>query len=249
VGSAAVDSEPHRRQEHAHDRAVTEARGHRADAAMPADDPVDGGEPEAPPEHLGGEEGLGDAPPGLLAHAAARILDLEAEVLALGHLPGSDGAPEILPGEPAGARPDRDHAPVVGDGLDGVGDERHHHQAELSGIALDRGQSEPQIGLDGHVTGHHRPQEPQHVAHQRRQVDQLHHEPCLARVRLELATEVAGAARGLLHLDQAGAGRARFGELGQGESGPSQDGHRPASGTRSSTSGSSSWADTGCRRG
>ena len=127
---------------------------------------MDGGQSESPSRHLGGEERLEHASPCLVAHAGARVADLETDVVTVRGLPQPGGVLEVRPCEVPDPGADRNGARAVADGLDGIRDEAHQHQTHLSGVGFDRRNVRGQILLDSHVRWQRGAHEPQQLVHQ-----------------------------------------------------------------------------------
>ena len=141
---------------------------------MTAHDAQHRGEPQAAPGELGGEEGIEDPRTRLLVHAAALVDDLEVDAGPRGQLLAKVRQPRCCRGgRTRAAGPDRDLSAGLAARLGGVGDQVHHHLAQLGGVRLDAGQVVGEV-VDQHRPSPHRSlQQLRHLADEPGEVERL----------------------------------------------------------------------------
>ena len=112
------------------------------------DDSQDGGHSQPAPRSLGREERLEDSPTGCLVHAAPGVGDFKLNVPSGRKFVLHVHAGQVFRVGIDQVRGDADRALLGADGVGGVGDEVHHHLADLCGVGLDGGQIVGQFVLD-----------------------------------------------------------------------------------------------------
>jgi hypothetical protein len=157
-----------------------------------ADDPQRRRQAEPAAGELGGEEGIEDLAEGLGVHAAAAVDDLQIDVTAGFETVVHVGRGEVvatgvhLPGDQL------DGTDLIVDRLRSVGDDVHHHLADLRRIAFDGAQAGSEIELQRRLLADRRAQQLRHLLDQGREVDGLDQDLALARVRQHLVGELGG---------------------------------------------------------
>jgi hypothetical protein len=148
------------------------------------------GEPKAPAQKLGGEEGLEDAGPGFLVHTGPGVGHIDADIVSGGDREALGPGPLAPLGEVLGPDPDRERARVIPDGFPAVDDKVHHQLLELSPVGLHQGAIVWHVDDESDLLRDRSANEGTHFSHQLRQVHRQDDEPALPGVCQELSGQV-----------------------------------------------------------
>ncbi len=168
---------------------------------MLAHDPQHGGHAQAAAGEFGGEEGVEHAPTGLGIHAAAAVDHIEHD--AARRIRGSGDEVFRRQGrdaEQTGTQ--QDPARIAPDGVRRVGDEVHHHLAQLIGIPADGRHVLGQVAFELDVGAHRDLEHAPHLLDQPREVERADLRLALAGIDQHLLAQLGGPPDGDVRLKE-----------------------------------------------